>query len=116
MKYAINIYLLFTASLLFFLPVQLIKAEEFYTTYSFEKYQPNNLAQSKTNNFDFELSEGQVKSRVEHSLINYLLGQTVDQYLDFGADDTAARKSTKRIKLRLKRHRLMLLYRVNLNL
>lgn len=116
MKYAINIYLLFTASFLLLLPVQLINAEEFYTAYSFEKFQPDNLAQSKTNNFDFELSEGQVKSRVEHSLINYLLGRTVDQYLDFGADDEVARKSTKRIKLRLKRHRLMLLYRVNLNL
>lgn len=119
MKYAINIYLLLVASFLLFLlflPVQLIKAEEFYTAYSFEKFQPDNLAQSKTNNFDFELSEGQVKSRVEHSLINYLLGRTVDQYLDFGADDEVARKSTKRIKLRLKRHRLMLLYRVNLNL
>lgn len=116
MKYAINIYLLFTVSFLLWLPAQLIKAEEFYATYSFEKYQPNNLAQSKTKSFDFELSEGQVRSRVEHSLINYLLGQTVDQYFDFGEYDEAARKSTKRLKLRLKRHRLMLLYRVNLNL
>ena len=116
MKLANNIYLLFTVSFLFLLPVQLIKAEVFYSTYAFEKYQPNNLAQSKTHSFDYELSEGQVKSRVEHSLINYLLGKTVDQYLDFGVDDETAKKSTKRIKLRLKRHRLMLLYRVNLNL
>lgn len=116
MKYAINIYLFFTANLLFFLPVQMVKAEDYFNNYSFEKYQTSNLAQSKTNDFDFDLSEGQAKSRVEHSLINYLLGQTVDQYLDFGVDDEAASKSTSRLKLRLKRHRLMLIYRVNLNL
>ena len=116
MKLAKHIYLLYTVSFLLFIPVQLIKADEFYTAFKTIKYQSNNLTQSNVKAHEFELSEGQVRSRVEHTLINYLLGKTVDQYIDFGAEDETAKKSTKQLKLRVNKHRLMLVYRLNLNL
>lgn len=109
MKHAINIYLSFTVCVLFFLPAKMIKAEEFYAS---SRYQPYQVTQSHADEHEFELSSGQIRSRVEHKLINFILGQSVDQYLEFGADDDVAQKSSKQLKLRLNRHHLFLVYRL----
>lgn len=71
---------------------------------------PYNLTQRHENVREFELTTGQARSKVEHTLVNYLLGQTIDQYFDFGVDDTTSRKSAKRFKLRLNHHRAILVY------
>ncbi len=88
---------------LMLLPLQLIQAEPLFSP-------GKNLTQKEENWQQFELSSSQIRSRVEHRLINLLLGHTVDQYLDFAADDGVAKKSTKRLKLRLNEHHIVLLY------
>lgn len=74
-------------------------------------HHPYNLTQRHEDARQFELTAGQARSRVQHTLVNYLLGRTVDQYLDFGADDNSSRKSSKRLKLRINHHRAILVYR-----
>lgn len=79
--------------------------------YSYGWINPShNLTQHHEDWRQFELTAGQARSRVNHTLVNYLLGKTVDQYLDFGAEDNTGRKSSKRLKLRLNHHRAMLVY------
>lgn len=94
-----NSFALFAALVLLSAVTQQVKARESYR-----------LTQNHEDWRQFELTAGQARSRIEHTLVNYLLGKTVDQYLDFGADDTTSRKSTKRLKLRLNRHRAILVY------
>jgi len=102
-----NISVLFAAisSLLF--PVQPIQASEYGAG---SIYTSHNLPQHQEDWRQFELSAGQARSLVQHTLVNYLLGRTVDQYLDFGTDDNTGRKSSKRLKLRLNEHRIALIY------
>ena len=51
-----------------------------------------------------------MRSNVENTLVNYLLGQTFDQYLDFGENDSSSRKNFKLLKLRLNHHRAIFTY------
>lgn len=97
---------LFFMLFIMLIPLQLIKAESFYMS---EK----NMAQREENLQQFELSSSQIKSRLEHQLVNYWLGRHVDQYLEFGDDDVVAKKSSKRLRLRINRHRLLLFYQHN---
>lgn len=90
--------------LLMLLPFQLIKAESFVMP-------EHNMAQREEHIQQFELSSRQIKSRLEHQLVNYWLGRNIDQYFEFGDYDDVAKKSSKRLKLRLNRHRLVLQYR-----
>lgn len=99
-------YILFAAMVL--LPLSIEQVQAGYDTASTHKYQ--DLTQRHEDMQQFELSARQARSKVEHTLVNYLLGQTIDQYLDFGVDDVTSRKSFKRLKLRLNRHRAILLY------
>ncbi|MCK4865407.1 MAG: hypothetical protein KAT06_08230 [Gammaproteobacteria bacterium] len=81
MKFAIkNIYVLFIIFFLIVLPVGGLHADEFY---SIAQSQLLNLTQNIEEGESFELSQGQIKSRIEHKLVNYLLGNTIDQYLNF---------------------------------
>ena len=100
-----------------------IFAAMFLTVWSIEQVQagvntdlmftPYNLTQRHENMREFELTAGQARSKIEHTLVNYLLGKTIDQYLDFGEDDTTSRKSFKRLKLRLNHHRAIFVYQYN---
>lgn len=76
-------------------------------------FTPYNLTQRHENMREFELTAGQARRKIEHTLVNYLLGKTIDQYLDFGEDDTTSRKSFKRLKLRLNHHRAIFVYQYN---
>lgn len=105
-----NIYVLFAAISSLLLPAQLIQASEYGAG---SIYTSHNLTQHHEDWRQFELSAGQARSRVRHTLVNYLLGQTVDQYLDFGADDNTDRRNSKRLKLRLNQHRAIFIYQYN---
>jgi|LGVE01.1.fsa_nt_gb hypothetical protein len=108
MKFAIkNIYVLFTILFLIVLPVGVLHAGKFYTDI---QSQPLNVTQNIEEGKSFELSQGQIKSRVEHKLLNYLLGNTIDKYLDFGPDDDIAKKSSQRLKIRVDKHKLFFIY------
>lgn len=100
------------ASLIFmsFFWVAGTQASELYAV----NFQSHNLTQNEADWQLLELSEGQTRSKIRHKLVNYLLGRTVDQYLDLGADDAVAKKSNKRLKLRLRRDRIMLMYQYRL--
>ena len=111
MKFAKHINLFIVAMSLFLSSSQVARADEFY---SYTQFQRQQITQSHVDVREFELSEGQVRSRVEHKLVNYLLGKTVDQYFDFGADDDVAIRSSKKLKLRVNRHRLFLVFRIQL--
>ena len=76
-------------------------------------FTPYNLMQRHEYMRDFELTARQARRKVEHTLVNYLLGQTVDQYLDFDEDDASSRKSIKRLKLHLNHHRATFVYQYN---
>ena len=73
-------------------------------------YVDQNLTQKEETVQQFELSSGQIRRRVEHKLINFILGRTVDQYIDLGIDDEAAIKSSKKLRLRVSNHHLILVY------
>lgn len=98
-----NIFLFFISIYLLLLPLQLVQAESLFSP-------AKNMTQDEANQQQLELSRGQIRSRVKHRFINYVLGRTVDQYLDFGVDDEVAQKSSKQFKLRLNEHRLLLVY------
>lgn len=109
----INIRIAFLVISLIFLPLLWgagIQASEF----SDSTFQPYNMTQNEADWRRLELSEGQTRSKIKHKLVNYLLGRTVDQYLDLGADDVAAKKSNARLKLSLRRHRIVLMYQYRL--
>lgn len=102
-----NMYVLFIALGYLLLPGQQAQA----TGYGYGvMHHPYNLTQYHEDERKFELTAGQARSRVQHTLVNYLLGRTVDQYLDFGIDDNSGRKSSKRLRLRLNHHRAILVY------
>jgi len=105
-----NISVLFAAISSLFFPVQPIQASEYGAG---AIYTSQNLTQHHEDWRQFELSAGQARSRVRHTLVNYLLGQTVDQYLDFGTDDNTGRKSSKRLKLRVNQHYAIFVYQYN---
>lgn len=108
MKFAIkNIYVLFTTFFLILLPVELVHAGKFYSDV---QNQSLNVTQNIEEGKSFELSQGQIKSRVEHQLVNYLLGNTIDKYLDFGPEDDTAKKSRQRLKIRVGKHKLLFIY------
>lgn len=108
MKFAIkNIYILFATFFLIFLPVQTVYAGKYYSELQSQLF---NVTQNIEEAQSFELSAGQIRSRVEHQLVNLLLGNTIDQYLDFGADDDIAKKSSQRLKIRIDEHQLFLIY------
>lgn len=109
MKFAKHIDLYIVAMGVLFSLGQFARADEFY---AYTQHQRQQVTQSHVDAHEFELSAGQIRSRVEHKLVNYLLGKTVDQYLDFGAEDDVALKSSKQLKLRVNRHRLVLVYRL----
>ena len=109
MNFARNIYLLFMWICLVFISIQFSKADALYPA---SNDQPYRLAQSDENDQKFQLTEGQIRSRIEHKLLNYFLGRTVDQYIDFGVDDDVAKKSTKHLKLRVSEHHLFLVYQL----
>ncbi len=90
--------------LLMLVPLQLIKAGGFVTP-------ENNMTQREEHMQQFELSKKQIRSRLEHQLVNYWLGRNIDQYLEFGDQDDIVKESSKRLKLRLNRHRLILQYK-----
>lgn len=73
----------------------------------------HNMVQNKANWQQLELSEGQTRSKVEHALVNYLLGHTIDQYLELGSNDESSKKSPKNLKLRLNEHHIVLVYQFN---
>ncbi len=102
-----NIYVLITTFSLTLLPAQVAHAGKFYPDVQSQAF---NVTQNIEEGQSFELSEGQIRSRVEHKLVNYLLGNTIDQYLDFGADDDIAKKSSQRLKIRIDEHQLFLIY------
>ena len=103
-------YVFFVALGPLLLPLQ----QAYAAGYGYDAVQnPNNLAQHHEDWRQFELTAGQARSRVRHTLVNYLLGRTVDQYLDFGVDDTTSRKSSKRLKLHLNHRRAILVYQHN---
>lgn len=108
MKFAIkNIYVLFTTFFLIGFPVEVLHAGKFYTNI---QSQPLNVTQNIEEGKSFELSQGQIKSRVEHQLVNYLLGNRIDKYLDFGPEDDVAKNSRQRLKIRVNKHRLLFIY------
>jgi len=108
MKFAIkNIYVLFTTFFLIVLPVEKLYAGKFYSA---DQSQSVNVTQNIEEGKSFELSQGQVRSSVEHKLVNYLLGNTIDKYLDFGPEDDTAIKSSQRLKIRINKHRLLFIY------
>ena len=108
MKFAIrNLYALFAIFSLAIIPVQMTLAGKYYTR---AQNQPFNLTQNIEEGQSFELSQGQIKSRIEHKLVNFLLGNAVDQYLDFGPDDDIAQKSSQRLKIRVDEHQLFFIY------
>lgn len=108
MKFAIkNIYILLILWSLFIFPVQAMHEGTFYPD---AENQPFNVTQNREEGHLFELSKGQIRSRVEHQLVNLLLGKTIDQYLDFGAEDDVAKKSSQRFKIRVGEHKLFIIY------
>ncbi|GMR16159.1 MAG: hypothetical protein BMS9Abin31_0470 [Gammaproteobacteria bacterium] len=90
--------------LLMLMPLQLIKAESFVAP-------ENNIAQREESSQQFQLTSRQIRSRLEHQLVNSWLGHNIDQYLEFGDDNAVATKSSKRLRLRVNRHRLVLQYK-----
>ncbi len=103
-----NIYVLLTTFSLILLSAQVAHAGKFYPGV---QNQPFNVTQNIEEGQSFELSQGQIKSRVEHKLLNYLLGNTIDKYLDFGPEDDTAKKSSQRLKIRIDKHKLFFIYR-----
>ena len=111
MKFSYNqIHIIFAATVLLLLPIKQVPASVYgANTTNF----PQSLTQNHEDIRQFELSASQARSKVEHTLVNFLLGQTVDQYLDFGDDDVASRKNFRRLKLRLNNHRAIFIYQYN---
>ncbi len=108
MKFAIkNIYVLFITFFLIALPAEVLHAGKFYSDI---QSQPLNVTQNIEEGKSFELSQGQIKSRVEHQLLNYLLGNKIDKYLDFGPEDDTAKNSSQRLKIRVNKHKLLFIY------
>lgn len=107
MKFSENKRFILIAAIAFLL----LSVEQVQASQSVEfHYDYQNMSQRHEDVRQFELSAGQARSKVEHTLVNFLLGQTVDQYLEFGEEDITSRKNFKRLKLRLNNHRAIFVY------
>ena len=110
MKYAkIKVHTILLLGTGLILPLQITAAGFEYNGY---ETIANNMVQNKADWQQLELSEGQTRSKVEHALVNYLLGHTIDQYLELGSNDERSKKSSKKLKLRLNEHHAVLVYQV----
>ena len=112
MKYANNkLQVLLMSMSLVFLPVNMTQAETAYPASALDPdFHQHNMVQNEANWQRLDMSEGQTRSKLRHTVVNYLLGRATDQYLDLGDNDEVAKKSSKRLKLRLRRHRMVLMY------
>ena len=103
----LSVLLAALAPLLF--PVQQVQADLYGGDHL---YHSNNMTQRYEKVEQFALSASQSRSRIEHTLANFLLGRTIYQYLEFGGDDSPNRKNNKRLKLRLNHDHAIFVYQI----